>query len=146
MPEITLRKVDKKNVGPLIKLGVADHQRGLVGSNAGSLAEAYVSPEAWPRGIYADDTPVGFIMLALDEAKPEYWVWRMMVGAEHQGRGYGRAAMLAAIEHVRGLPGAIELKLSFVPEPGNPQPFYESLGFELTGEEEEGEILMRIAL
>lgn len=146
MTRITLREVDKKNVGSLIKLEVAEEQRCFVAPNAASLAQAYVHPEAWPRAIYADDKPVGFVMLSVEQEKPEFWVWRLMIGSEHQGKGYGRAAMEAVIEHVRGLPGATELKLSFVPKPGNPRPFYESLGFELTGEVDEGEKVMRLSL
>lgn len=146
MSKISLREVDKKNVDALMELKVAEEQRGFVADNAESLAEAYVYSRAWPRGVYADDTAVGFVMLSVDESKHEYWVWRFMIGAEHQGKGYGRGAMKAVIEHVRGLPSATELKLSFVPKPGDPKPFYESLGFELTGEEEEGERVMRLSL
>ena len=146
MPKITLRKVVKENLGAILKLDVAEDQRRFVASNAVSLAQAYVSPDAWPRAIYAGEVPVGFVMLSLDPEKPEHWIWRLMVGADHQRRGYGRAAMRAIVAHVRALPEATELKLSFVPAPGNPQPFYESLGFELTGEEEEGEKVMRLAL
>ena len=55
--------------------------------------------------------------------------------------------MRAIIEHVRTQPNATELKLSFVPRPGNPMPFYESLGFELTGEvDDDGEKVMRLVL
>jgi hypothetical protein len=34
-----------------------------VASNAVSLAQAYVSPHAWPRGVFAGDDAVGFLML-----------------------------------------------------------------------------------
>lgn len=146
MPTVTLREITRANLSPILKLEVAEDQRRFVATNAVSLAQAYVSPEAWTRAIYADEVPVGFVMLSLEPEKPEYWVWRMMIGRDHQGRGYGRAAMNAVAEHVRGLPGAKELRLSFVPAPGNPRPFYESLGFELTGEEEENEKVMRLAL
>lgn len=146
MPQITLREVVKDNVGAVLELKVAEAQRCFVADNAGSLAQAYAYPEAWPRAIYAGDEPVGFVMLSVDAEKADYWVWRLMVGAEHQGKGYGRGAMELVVEHARALPDATELKLSFVPVEGNPSPFYESLGFELTGEEEEGEKVMRLAL
>lgn len=147
MPEITLREITKDNLRAVLRLEVREDQRQFVADNRSSLAQAYVHPEAWPRAIYADDVPVGFVMLSVDTEKHEYYVWRFLVGAEHQGKGYGRAAMGAVVEHVRTLPEAKELVLSFVPKPGNPQPFYESLGYVLTGEEDEdGEKLMRLVL
>ncbi len=146
MSEITLREIVQENLDAVLKLDVAEDQRQFVATNTVSLAQAYVSPKAWPRAIYAGELPVGFVMLSIDREKPEYWVWRFMIGAEHQGKGYGRAAIRAVVEHVRALPRATELLLSFVPEPGNPRPFYESLGFELTGEEDQGEKVMRLAL
>ena len=61
-------------------------------------------------------------------------------------RGYGRAALGLVVDHVRGLPNATELKVSWVPEPGGPQPFYLGLGFELTGELDEDEVVARLRL
>ena len=146
MSEVGLREITKENVGAVLRLEVSEGQRRFVAPNATSLAQAYVSPDAWPRAIYAGDEPVGFVMLSLSPAEHEYWVWRFMIGAEHQRRGFGRAAMREVVAHVRTLPGATELKLSFVPAPGEPRAFYEGLGFELTGEVEDGEHVMCLKL
>jgi len=143
---VSLREITAETLGPVLKLEVSDDQRGFVATNAVSIAQAHFSDLAWFRAIYAGEEPVGFVVLSVDREKQEYWVWHFMIGAAHQGRGYGRAALLLVIDHVRTLPGATELKLSFVPKDGNPRPFYESLGFELTGEEEEGEKVMRLGL
>ncbi len=69
------------------------------------------------RAIYADETPVGFIMLSVLPEKPEYVLWRFLIGEAHQGRGWGTAAMKLVIEHVRAL-GARELLLGYVPGEG----------------------------
>lgn len=37
-------------------------QRKMVADNIRSIAEAHLSPSAWMRAIYADETPIGFIM------------------------------------------------------------------------------------
>ena len=50
------------------------------------------------------------------------------------------------IEHVRTLPDATELFLSFVPGPDGPESFYRSLGFEPTGRIEGTEHEMVLAL
>ena len=83
-------------------------------------------------------------MLHDDPDKPEYYLWRFMIAAE--GKGYGRRAMHLLIDHVRTRPMARELLLSYVPGDGNPERFYGGLGFEPTGEINEGEIVMRLRL
>jgi diamine N-acetyltransferase len=69
-----------------------------------------------------------------------------MIEAAYQGRGYGREAMRLVIEHVRTLPRATELLVAWVPAEGGPEPFYRSLGFEPTGEIDDGEVVARLVL
>lgn len=104
------------------------------------------APTATVRAVVADDIPVGFVMLSLDEAAPEYYLWRSMIDQRYQGRGDGRAAILQVIEHVRTLPNAAELLVSWVPEPGGPKPFYRALGFQPNGEMDGDEVVARLRL
>lgn len=154
---IELREVLPGNVNQVMRLKVKPEQECFVATNAVSLAQAYVYPDrAWPRAIYADDELVGFLMLDLvgpdhpeaPEGRSSYFLWRLMVGAEHQSKGYGRLGLRAAIEYVRSLPDPHALKTSYVPDkPGSPGPFYEGMGFKPTGEvDEDGEIEMRLDL
>lgn len=136
---ILLKEITADTIWPIMNLEVADSQSSFVAPNANSIAEAYFSKEAWFRGIYLGDKPVGFVMLYADEEKPEYFLWRLMIDKEHQHQGYGYQAMEQVIEHVKTLPGAVEFKTSYVPGEGNPSPFYYKLGFEETGEVLEGE-------
>lgn len=146
MNEVSLREVTAETVRTVCDLSVAPDQRRFVATNAESIAEAYFSREAWFRAVYAGDTPVGFVMLHEDPEKPEYYLWRFMIAAEHQGKGYGRRAMQLLIEHVKTRPRARELLLSYVPGDGNPEGFYGGLGFEPTGEHNGGELVMRLRL
>jgi len=143
---VTLREVTKETVRDICRLALGPGQDQFVASNAVSIAEAYFEPKAWFRAIYADDAPVGFVMLFDHPDAPEYYLWRFMVAGEHQGKGFGRQAMGLLIEHVRGRPGAKELLLSYVPGEGSPEPFYRSLGFEPTGEMDGDEVVMRLPL
>ncbi len=53
----------------ICRLAVSPAQAEFVAPNAVSIAQAYFEREiAWFRGIYADETPVGFLML---EDKPD---------------------------------------------------------------------------
>ena len=145
-PEVTLREITADTLEPILRLEVAPSQKGFVATNAVSISEAHFSMRAWFRGIYADDTAVGFVMLSEDREDREYCLWRFMIAGEHQGNGYGRRALELVIEHVRGLPGATELLTSIVPGEGNPGPFYEGLGFAFTGAIDVGEQVMRLPL
>ena len=78
--------------------------------------------------------------------KPEYFLWRLMIGGDHQGKGFGRRAMDYVIDYVRTRPGAKELLTSYVPIEGGPEPFYRQLGFVPTGDVHEGEVVIRLDL
>ncbi len=80
-------------------------------------------------------------MVYEDPDKPEYFLWRLMIDHNHQGKGYGRAALEQVIEHIRGLPNATKLITSYVPGEDSPGDFYHLMGFVDTGEEEDGELL-----
>jgi diamine N-acetyltransferase len=143
---VELREVTEDNVRAVCRLAVAPSQAGFVAPNAVSLAQALVSPLAWYRAIYADDQPVGFAMLSIDAETPEYYLWRLMIGRDHQRKGFGAAAMRLIADHVRALPGGTALITSWVPVEGGPEPFYRGLGFVPTGEVDDGEHVGRLEL
>ena len=143
---ITLQEITQETLYPILRLQVAEDQRSFVAPNAKSIAEAHFSKEAWFRGIYLGDQPVGFVMLYADTEKPEYFLWRLMIDKDHQGNGFGYQAMQQVIEHVKTLPNAVELLTSYVPGEGDPSPFYQKLGFEETGEVIDGENVLKLLL
>ena len=154
---VTLREITKTTVRTICLLDVAPGQDRLVAPNAFSIAQAGFHPEAWFRGIYADETPVGFAMLEdwslVTSAAPELWrgeqyvaLWRFMIDQRFQQLGFGAQALRLLIAHARTRPGAKNMLLSFVPEAKNPEPFYQRFGFTRTGEEDDGELVMSLAL
>jgi len=143
---ITLREVTRDTVRTICNLATTPDQTRFVAPNAVSIAQAYFAEHAWFRAIYADETPVGFLMLSDKPEKPEYFLWRFMIDARYQGRGYGGRAIRLLMDHVRTRPGATELLTSVVREPDGPQPFYEGLGFRDTGVVEDDEAVLRIEL
>jgi len=144
--KVMLREITGETLGAILKLDVSDEQKSFVAANAVSIAQAHFSEYAWFRAIYADDVPVGFVMLYLDQDKPLYGVWRFMVDQEHQRKGYGSEAMRQVIEYVKSLPKARELVVSYGPGEGDPSPFYERLGFVDTGEWIGKEKVMKLSL
>lgn len=154
---VTLREITKDSVRAISLLDVNVGQEGLVAPNAFSIAQAHFNPEAWFRGVYADDTPVGFAMLEdwslaagveaeLYEGKPFVALWRFMIDARYQKHGFGAQAMKLLIAHARTRAGAANMLLSFVPKENNPEGFYRRFGFVRTGEEDEGELVMKLPL
>ena len=139
-PNVSLRPVDDDNVQAVIDLSVADDQHEFVAPNVKSLAQAFATTKVWVRAVYAEDVPVGFVMLSDDDEKPRYYLWRFMIDAKHQRQGIGREAMGLVHEYVRSRPGGDRIYLSYVPEDGGPEEFYKSLGYEDTGIEHDGEL------
>ncbi|MBW3623253.1 MAG: GNAT family N-acetyltransferase [Armatimonadetes bacterium] len=143
---VTLREVSGRNVRALCDLSLKPGQERFVAPNALSLAEAHYMPNTWVRAVYAGETPVGLVLLDDDPEEPYYSIWRMMIAADHQGKGYGRKAVAQIIEYVRGRPNATELLASYNQGEGNPAPFYRKLGFVETGEMDHGQPVMRFSL
>jgi len=98
---ILLKEIDKDNIFKVLKLSetLDDYQKTCVAPNAVSLAQAYISPNAWPRAIYDDEELVGFVMLSLydhdiqKEDQPAYYLWRFMIAKPYQSKGYGKQVL-----------------------------------------------------
>lgn len=143
---ITLVEITRETVGAILALKVHDAQRNFVADNARSIAQAHFDPKAWFRAIYIGETAVGFIMLHDDAAEKQYFLWRLMIDGRYQRRGYARQAIDRLIDYVKTRPGADSLLVSCVPGEGSPLPFYEKYGFVLTGQELEGELVLKLPL
>ncbi len=143
---VSLREITGDTLGAIMRLKVKPEQEQFVANNAVSIAQAHFEPKAWFRAIYADETPVGFVMLFDDPDAPEYYLWRYMIDARYQRLGFGRQALRLFIDHVRTRPNATELLTSYVPGEGTPAPFYAGLGFVETGKVDDGENVIKLAL
>jgi len=144
--EVNLREITSETVRTICKLEVRPEQRSYVAANAVSIAQAHFEPRAWFRAVYAGETAVGFVMIRDDPETPEYFLWRFMIAADHQCKGYGKRALDLVVERVRGLPSARELISSYVPGEHGPRDFYLRYGFVETGEVEGAERVIRLEL
>ena len=147
---IRLEEINGKNVWDILKLRVSDAQKSFVASNDISIIEAYIAithhGQAFPFGIYDDETPVGFCMIgfgadddwedAPDIARNNYNLWRLMIDKRYQGKGYGRAAMKQIMDYIASEPcGPAEYCwLSYEPENAAAKSLYASFGFKENGE------------
>lgn len=77
--------------------------------------------------------PVGYLWIGPDTSDDPtaWWVWDVVVDADHRGEGYGRQAMLLGEEYARAQ-GATTLGLSVFGFNTSARGLYESLGYETT--------------
>jgi diamine N-acetyltransferase len=154
VPDVSLREVTENNRSAVEALAVTEEQSFYVASVTTSLQDAvdYPDAKAWYRAVYADDEPVGFVMISdgitVDDPSyvGPYYLWRLLVDHRFQGRGYGTAALDLVVAHVRTHPDARRLLVSHVVGPTSPLTFYEQYGFRLTGDVHEGEPLLELDL
>ncbi len=157
--KVTLREITADTLHPVLRLSktLTERQQQLVADNAVSIAQAHFEPHAWFRAIYADETPVGFIMLYIGpedgtatgqstpDSPPIWFLWRFMIGGPYQKLGFGRQALEIIFDMVRRQ-GAKEFVLSCHPGPDGPENFYRRLGFVPNGKWYDEELGMVIAL
>jgi len=141
--EISLREVDAENWRACAGLEVRDDQRDFVMPVSYYLALCHYG-EVWhPLAICADEEVVGFVMWAIDPADRSGWLGGLTIDRRHQGRGYGAAAVEAAIRHLEEDHGCLSAALSYSPTNAGARGLYASLGFAETGELEDDELVAR---
>ena len=148
------RPVTRDTLGLLIGLSVRDDQRDLVSANMKTLAEVPYEPGAAVWGLWDGDVPVG-LMAMVDPAgvqlhgphlKPgAAYLWRLMIAAVQQGKGYGGQALRLAIATARGW-GASHLVTGVNDAPHGNRGFYEHYGFQSSGVVEEEDLLLVLDL
>jgi diamine N-acetyltransferase len=160
--KLTFREVNEDNWYAVAKLSLKDGQTGNLPPNVWSLCESHYDEDAWVRAIYADETLVGMLMMAIWDPDEAYYIWRFMIDARYQDLGYGRRGVEFAIAHIRQHnPRARVLKVNSTPPEGkksydpsknvrpedSPYRFYQKLGFKETAPpDKDGENLMVIDL
>jgi diamine N-acetyltransferase len=144
MPPLRLAELTPDTLAAAVRMPLKPGQEKFVAPVVMSVAEAYVTPTAWPRVVLDGEQVVGFIMGNFDPDNEigafRAGIWRLSVHADAQGRGVGRFAVeqLAAEARSRGV---TRITVLWRPGEGGPEGFYRTLGFAPTGEELFGEIV-----
>ena len=146
----SVRPVDRSNAEAVMKLQVAAGQRAFVSPVDRSLAQVAYEPCGRAMAMFDGEQAVGMMLLydvRHDEEEPanQLYVWRLLVDARFQKRGYGRLAMSWVVDEARR-EGYAEVGLSHVDKPGHAGAFYQKLGFAYTGEVDGVELKMLLKL
>lgn len=129
-------------------LDVHETQRNLVASVAQSFVDALFPPDdvngpplVWLRGVLRNSQPAGFIMCAdPTPLQKDPWLWRLLVDKAHQGFGVGLFAVESVLSRYQGI-GCERVLVSWAPKEGNAGGFYKKIGFTVTGEIQDGEVV-----
>ena len=143
MPEITFREVSLDNLRDMVNLNLAESQKGFVADNTQSLAWSRYLPNLLPTAIHADGTLVGFALYgSWGDEKPGLWgIARFMIDEQHQGKGYGKAAMRTILHDIKERdPDVRGVVLYYVPDNDAARKLYASVGFRETGEMWDGQV------
>jgi ribosomal-protein-alanine N-acetyltransferase len=143
---VTLRDVSSANWREVMRVRAAREQAKWVAPVGEYLSLCRYGGMWNPLAAEADGEVVGFLMWGRDPDDLSYWLGGVVVDRSRQRRGYGRAAMEAAIALLRTKPACSEIALSYRPDNEVAARLYASLGFVETGETEGDEVVARLAL
>ena len=139
----SLQPITADNFTDAFRLKVRADQEKFVSNPIRSLAQAYVyRDQCQPFGIYDGDRMVGYVMVIYDYDIPEYDIWHMMIDDSQQGKGFGRAAMHRVLDYIAQKPFGDSNRVALTCNKENPIALrlYQSLGFRLTGNEDDDEV------
>ncbi|MGG4442396.1 GNAT family N-acetyltransferase [Brevibacillus fortis] len=136
-----------------LRLQVHDEQQRFVPSVAVSLAKVHIRPDGddcvyEPFCLYGADKMVGFVMITYDASTDWcYWFNGFFIDQQYQGKGYGRAALVAIVDTVRNrFPQSRFVNLTVWTGNASARHLYSQFGFEETGDVYDGEIVYRLSL
>lgn len=146
---MNLKAITEENFLQAFNLQLAPGQEKFVSHPVRSLAQAYVYREqCQPFGICDGERMVGYVMVIYDYDIPEYDIWHMMIDAEEQGKGYGRAALEKVLDYIRQKPFGDSNRVALTCNRDNVAScrLYQSMGFSFTGNSDEDEVELALEL
>lgn len=127
---VKLVELNSENWYECCKLEVSKEQKDYMEPNAISIAQSKFEPTLRPYAIYVEDQVAGFLMYnSVKEELDGYWVYRIMIDKEFQGKGIGKAATKLMISEMEKLPDANKIIVGYNPENKGAHHLYSSLGF-----------------
>ncbi len=144
LPRVSLVPVDAATWRAVAELRVAREQARFVASPTHYLALCAYEDVWQPLAVTsADGDVVGFLMWGIDDEDGSCWLGGVLVDAARQHRGFGRAAVVEALELLRERASGAGFALSYQPENTLAKSLYASLGFAETGEVDGDEVVAR---
>ena len=115
-------------------------------STAFSIVQSVYETEWESRLILDGETIIGFVFYGIWDVKNAPLLCRYMIDIDHQGKGYGQAALPVVVEEIQRQYGCTGIYLTLEKENRRAVHIYEKFGFRPTGETDEGEDIYYLAL
>ena len=128
--QVKIAEVNAENWYECCQLELSMEQQEFIEPNAISIAQSKFENTLKPFAIYFEDEIVGFLMFnSVPEELDAYWVYRIMVDKNHQGKGIGKAATDLMMNEMIGTYGINKIIVGYHPENQGAHRLYASLGF-----------------
>ena len=128
--DVKIVELNAENWYDCCELEVSTEQKEYIESNAISIAQSKFEHTLKPYAIYIGEKVVGFLMYnSVQEELDGYWIYRIMVDKEFQGKGIGKAATKLMISEMAKLPNARKIIVGYHPNNMGAHNLYSSLGF-----------------
>lgn len=144
---INLKNLNRENWIQCANLSLDESQKDYVAPNVYSIAESKVEEHYCPRVICFNDEVVGFLMYCVEIDPPDktlFWLFRFMIGKDHQAKGYGTTALQMAIDEMAAK-GAKRIRTMYKSSNYVAGKLYKKLGFIETEEYDEcGDLILEL--
>lgn len=145
---VELREITRSNWLACARLEPAPGQEGFLAPNVYSIAEWHFEPHYRPRAVCVGDEVVGFLMYCMENDPSDagtYWLFRLMIDARHQGKGYAWDALRLAIEEMKAA-GASRIRTMHKPENVTASRLYRRARFVEVGFLDDGDVELELDL
>ena len=131
-----------------LRLKVSDAQKSFVADSATILARAYAYRESRSKAyvIYNDTLPVGMALYYDCAELNAYDLSQLFIDERYQGNGFGIEATKQILDKMKSDSKYDKVILCYIDGNEAAKNMYEKLGFTLTGDRDEDEIIMEKAL
>ncbi|WP_163527249.1 GNAT family N-acetyltransferase [Halobacillus ihumii] len=127
---VKIEELNEENWYECCQLQLSEKQAEYIETNAVSIAQSKFESSLKPFAIYYKDKVVGFLMYnTVKEELNGYWVFRIMIDKNFQGKGIGKAATKLMLSEMSKLPEAKKIVVGYHSENKEAHHLYASLGF-----------------
>ncbi len=126
-------------------LKVSESQKRFVSDDMRLLARAYAYRESRSKAyvIYDDDVPVGMALYYDCNELNAFDLSQMFIDERYQGKGFGTEAVRQILKMMKADGKYDKVVLCYIDGNEAAKNMYEKLGFYLTGESDEDEVIMK---
>lgn len=143
MAEVELKEIDRESWEECMRLVLRLEQGGLVAPHRYQDPQFAAEPSFVQLGIYHEGRMVGYAMYGQDPDDGEWWIYRLMIDEDHQGKGLGKAALAAIIDRLKKQHGCKQVFMGYRPENYVAAALAWTMGFERTGQMLQGEYIVK---